>query len=345
MAELGQRVEGPASARSDDEALTPALRRAARSVGAVGGAVLRVDRIGAAVVAGFGIDDATAAALETDAAVMEVSAMACVLRLDDAGPHLLAAPCGRGVAERFVVVFARVDGSFGPADLRAAREAQAWLCDLVGLWWRGREAGQRAAGLAAATGADDAGLVLLDGDARILSMNPAAEAVLAAGDGLRRTGPMLVAARFEDSIRLQAAVHQAVASARAGGGSVTMVALRRRGKRPLVATVAPIPGPASPGAALAFVRVVDPEQDLDDAVAPVCGLYGLTGAEARLARQLAGGASLSEAAARLRIQPDTARAYLKAVFAKTGVKRQALLVQLLLQSRARLAPGARIATA
>jgi len=58
-------------------------------------------------------------------------------------------------------------------------------------------------------------------------------------------------------------------------------------------------------------------------------VFGLTRAEARLARQLASGDSLADAAEVLGIKPETARAHLKAVFAKTDTHRQSELVGLL----------------
>lgn len=59
--------------------------------------------------------------------------------------------------------------------------------------------------------------------------------------------------------------------------------------------------------------------------------YGLTQMEAKLAVQLANGVSLEEAAEYLCISIHTARTHLKAVFAKTGARRQPELVAMLLQ--------------
>ena len=57
--------------------------------------------------------------------------------------------------------------------------------------------------------------------------------------------------------------------------------------------------------------------------------FGLTAAEARLAIRMASGAALETVADELRISKETARNQLKAVFHKTGVRRQAELVALL----------------
>ena len=57
-------------------------------------------------------------------------------------------------------------------------------------------------------------------------------------------------------------------------------------------------------------------------------LFGLTPAESRLATALANGLSLIEAADQHRVQHDTARKQLKAVFAKTHTNRQGELIRL-----------------
>jgi DNA-binding CsgD family transcriptional regulator len=59
-------------------------------------------------------------------------------------------------------------------------------------------------------------------------------------------------------------------------------------------------------------------------------LYGLTPSEERLASLLGAGSSLADAAETLSIRLSTARGVLKSVFAKTGTRRQASLVNLIL---------------
>jgi len=59
------------------------------------------------------------------------------------------------------------------------------------------------------------------------------------------------------------------------------------------------------------------------------GLFDLTAAEARLARALAGGQTLAEAAGSFGVQTGSLRTQLKGVFAKTGLSRQSDLVGLL----------------
>lgn len=61
-------------------------------------------------------------------------------------------------------------------------------------------------------------------------------------------------------------------------------------------------------------------------------LFELTPAETSLAIQLANGLSFDEAAQALSIRLNTARAHLRSIFSKTGVRRQTELVRLFLNS-------------
>ena len=72
------------------------------------------------------------------------------------------------------------------------------------------------------------------------------------------------------------------------------------------------------------------------AVEGLMALYGLTPAEERLTSLLVAGATLAEAAEKLSIRMSTARGVLKAVFAKTGTRRQASLVNLVLAAPGQL---------
>ena len=65
-------------------------------------------------------------------------------------------------------------------------------------------------------------------------------------------------------------------------------------------------------------------------------LFNLTPAETALAMELANGLSLEEAAEALNIRRNTARAHLRSIFSKTGVRRQTELVRIMLNSVAAL---------
>jgi DNA-binding CsgD family transcriptional regulator len=59
-------------------------------------------------------------------------------------------------------------------------------------------------------------------------------------------------------------------------------------------------------------------------------LYTLTAVEARLATRLSQGQSVEEAAAEMGVTVNTARAYLKRIYSKIGVRRQSDLIRRLL---------------
>ena len=61
----------------------------------------------------------------------------------------------------------------------------------------------------------------------------------------------------------------------------------------------------------------------------LAAVFGLTAAETRLAAQLASGASLAEAAEKLKVSRTTVRTQLQSVFAKTETRRQADLMRVL----------------
>jgi DNA-binding CsgD family transcriptional regulator len=61
----------------------------------------------------------------------------------------------------------------------------------------------------------------------------------------------------------------------------------------------------------------------------ISGLFDLTATEAKVARVVAGGHSVNEAATRLAMRRETVRSHLKRIFSKTGVNTQAQLTALL----------------
>ncbi len=96
-------------------------------------------------------------------------------------------------------------------------------------------------------------------------------------------------------------------------------------------------GPAAPGATdgavLGLLRQAD-GPSAGTMVQPLMQLYGLSPSEARLAAELAAGASLSEAAAALSLTIETARTYSKRIFDKTGARGQPDLIRLVLTGSA-----------
>ena len=111
------------------------------------------------------------------------------------------------------------------------------------------------------------------------------------------------------------------------------IVVQREGKQPVLIRALPISGAArSPflGArALLTFADLGPRPGPDSRL--LVSVFGLTGAEAKLASLLASGMALEEIARQLGIARETARNQLKAVFAKTETHRQAELVALLSQ--------------
>jgi len=197
----------------------------------------------------------------------------------------------------------------------------------------------RAAALHAALDATATGIAVLE-DGRLGFVNSAMQRLLDEGDGLRSQGGALIACDMASAVNLQVAVSQAQLSAsddERSGRAVSLLVRRYRREQPLTVTV--IPGPmASAGfpAATVVVYVVDPEIDWSIQIRPLCQLFGLSAVETSLAVHLVAGLTIGVAAQLMRIKEQTARAYLKQVFGKTGATRQADLVRLLLSAAVRL---------
>ena len=167
--------------------------------------------------------------------------------------------------------------------------------------------------------------VIVDGDGTIVDANPAGEALLKAADGLRRSRGRL---RFDEEHHRKA-LAALLAQPDPRGGPVRLKVERR--DLPTLAIVArPMAMPAlgsGRGAVALFMAVTGDEPRIE--AQAIRELYGLTPTEARLAAELSGGRSLPEAAERLAITHNTARVHLRAIFAKTGARRQSHLVSLL----------------
>lgn len=202
-----------------------------------------------------------------------------------------------------------------------------WIEPILGLIWRTECEHALRDGLARAIDRFDFGVVLLDPDVSPWFANARAQELMDAGDGIRRAGHAIAATDFDDAVRLQTAIrHDSVS-----GDSFHVLLLKRKRARPLIGVVASLSCQrdlwSKPTTAL---YLLDPDRDTGAMVTALCRAYGLTATESTLAVHLVGGATIKNAAARMRIQTQTARAYLKQVFAKTGTHRQAELVRAIL---------------
>lgn len=180
------------------------------------------------------------------------------------------------------------------------------------------------------------GLVLIDRAGRVVMVNRQAEAMSNQGCGISIKGEGLYADSPRDAKALQTLIRQAIQENedQACQGGATAIT-RPTSPIPLSILITPLNpsqslfGFADPHVAAA-VFISDPEHQRQIPPEILCGLYGLTKSEARLATELAQGRSLDEIADTYHVSKHTLRTQLKSIFSKTGLKRQPDLIRLIL---------------
>ncbi|OOG25370.1 hypothetical protein B1C78_06870 [Thioalkalivibrio denitrificans] len=230
-------------------------------------------------------------------------------------------------------------GEFTRPEFRRFQNLSGHLMRAVGVAYR---LNQREAGTAGGLSVLDHlrfGVILLDTGLRLVHANRFAEELLARGEGLHVRDARVRALHAEDNRALEATLSGALSVHMGWSTDLPQAAgiRRERGRRPLRATAVPL---ARLSESLFMVRraavalmISDPELE---AVVPDHWLrhrYGLTGAEARLARSLVRGESLRAAADSNGLTYETARWYLKNIFQKTGTGGQPQLVKTLLSEQ------------
>jgi DNA-binding CsgD family transcriptional regulator len=186
--------------------------------------------------------------------------------------------------------------------------------------------------------------IILDEQGRVLSTNAAAAALLQSGTGVTLVDNRL---RLSDKAAHREFTGLLSAVMQARRQPVPQAASAMHVPRPdaqpdlglVVRAVSPAGGPEGRGIPSIAVFIRDPQQATEPPQQVISRLHGLTPTEASLAMLLANGQTLDEAATELCISRNTARAHLRAVFAKTGVTRQSGLVRLILNSVASFAGG------
>jgi DNA-binding CsgD family transcriptional regulator len=238
-----------------------------------------------------------------------------------------------GVLSTINVARSKRAGRFERAGLETARRLHPHLIRAFDLSRSFAQLRGFADGLVEALDSSANGILLLDDTGRVRHANIAAERLLREPDGLRVVGGRLSAARGDAARRLEALVAQAGRSGAAVrvGGSMAIKTPSRN--QPLSLIVAPLRAGRLPihGAPSVLVCVTDLEAGVSLPEQALRELFGLTAAETRLARALLEGLAPREAAERFGVSPHTVHAQLARVFDKTGVKRQADLVRLLMR--------------
>ncbi|WP_252676971.1 helix-turn-helix transcriptional regulator [Ralstonia soli] len=182
------------------------------------------------------------------------------------------------------------------------------------------------------------GMAILDQNGAIIRTNSAADEILAEKDGISLVKGALEVNYAQENRRFQRVLREAVSGYCSSALPVVeaMSITRPSGKARFGVLIRSIPlgewseDSKSRPACVIFIR--DPERKSQASQEVVRKLFDFTPAETQLALQLADGLTLEEAADELCIAKNTARAHLRAIFAKTGVTRQATLVRMLLSS-------------
>jgi hypothetical protein len=169
----------------------------------------------------------------------------------------------------------------------------------------------------AATGVLDLAVARYDRTGRYLGANAAMRRLAARGDGITLGPAGIVPTRPGDKAALADAI-------RNPGDGTRLAIGRGSGAVPYVVDVVATPPPASH----VLVIVTDPVAPSSPESAGLAMLFGLSGPQAELARDIAGGVPLAAHAAAAGVPLETARSRLKAVLARTGCRRQADLAAL-----------------
>jgi DNA-binding CsgD family transcriptional regulator len=222
-----------------------------------------------------------------------------------------------------------------------ARRLYPVLSRYIRLWWVHRAERRSALALKAFIDLSDLAVILLNRTARLLFANSRASALLSARDGLTHDGQTIIPVAAGDREAFATAIaagldcNQANPNCQVEQSPILQIQ-RDNAKRDLIVSILPLPTPALDSEDPAvIVYGLDPDQNLEDLLAPVCAIYKLTKVEARLVGKLIAGSTIVEAAGRINIRPQTARAYLKNIFLKTRTHRQADLVRVMLSSTLR----------
>jgi DNA-binding CsgD family transcriptional regulator len=173
----------------------------------------------------------------------------------------------------------------------------------------------------------------MDPGGRVLGHNKIAREILDARDGLHVNDGFLVASRPPNHLRLQSALRR-LYDPTADGAPITAFTVRKNDGEGNLHVILkwsvdpPSSTTRAPSMIVAFLS--DPTRHKMVPADLLSSLFALTPVEAEIAVLLSEGLSVNEVADRLRSSKNTVRSYLKAIFQKTGARRQASLVRVIL---------------
>lgn len=178
------------------------------------------------------------------------------------------------------------------------------------------------------------GVVLIDKDGGVVFANHEAERLFATGV-LRIANGNIVTHSVAKTRQLHALIAGCAQHSVEVDAHYTFSLAREGGQAPLSLQVMPLRTKSDSGflgvRSMAIIFVTDPDRKPVLPISQIAKQFGLTPAEAAFAREILIGDGLQAAADRLKVTRATARTHLAHIFAKTGTRRQAELVHLLLQ--------------
>lgn len=178
-------------------------------------------------------------------------------------------------------------------------------------------------------------VIVVTGESRVEYTNDAAEDLLTSADGLRVRAGRLEAVAPSTQTTLRGSIHAALAPANNDPSGSSLLCDRPSGRRPYVLEVLPVDPATTIGSSRrAVVIVVDPEHESDTAPGLLRQHYGLTARETEIALMVLSGGGVKDIAEQMSLSHATVKTHLQHVFDKTGTRRQADLVRLLLGLRA-----------
>ncbi len=232
------------------------------------------------------------------------------------------------------VDFSRRHGHATPDEIRIFKLLTPHLANAWRTW---RSIGQLAVAKEAFNTLQEAvqwGVVGLDWQGRVSTMNKRVRAIVARADGVKVERGHLRLQRAAEDRTLKLIIAHTLRAARGEslypGGA--LAAPRCNGHMPYAVRVTPTRSGSEfvPGAApVVLVLIADPDVRGVPRREELMTVFRLSERESELVRHLTAGLPLEEAAARMAIARNTARVHLASVFGKTGARTQADLLGLL----------------
>ena len=181
--------------------------------------------------------------------------------------------------------------------------------------------------------------ITLDENCRVLRTNGAADLMLSADDGILVQREMLLTRQPELNEKLKAIMHEMLDAQRREEvvPAQAMAIQRSSGEADYECLVRAIPVDRyveTRNSPHLMVLINDPANNPTVSMSALMNLYGLTNSEAKISVLLSQGKTLDDVSEELGIARNTARAHLRAIYSKTGVTQQSMLVSLVLKSLA-----------